>query len=307
MSDKPVDIDICVATYKRPDWLRKLLDSLLKQECGRQTRIRIIVVDNDREASARDVVEEFQAHSPIEIVYDIEPEQNISLARNRAISHARGDYIAFIDDDEIAAPDWIENLLNTAQRLDADVVFGPVLPLYTDDMPEWIIQGRFFERPRYDTGTEMPHGGTGNVLIKRELLGKLHGLFLHEYGLTGGGDTEFFMRVCESGAKMLWCDSAIVYERIPVERMTISWLVRRAYRGGQTGKRLFCRKMTRRRIILWHLEKMAVLSLSILVLPVGCLLGRAKLVRILQRIAICAGQLTGRERFLFYEYGRPST
>ena len=307
MLDKSVDIDICMATYKRPDLLRKLLNSLLKQECGQHISIRIIVVDNDREASARKVVEEYQAHSPMEIVYDIEPEQNISLARNRAMSHARGVYIAFIDDDEIAAPDWIENLLDTAQRLGADVVFGPVLPLYTEDMPEWIIKGRFFERPRYDTGTEMAHGGTGNVFLNRELLVNLDDLFLHEFGLTGGGDTEFFMRVCESGARMLWCDSAIVYEHIPVERMTISWLVRRAYRGGQAGKRLFCRKMTRRKIILWHIEKVAVLSLSIMVLPVCCLLGRARLVRVLQRIAICAGQLAGRGRFLFYEYGSPST
>ena len=306
MSDKPVDIDICVATYKRPDLLKKLLDSLLKQECGQHLTLRIIVVDNDREASARDVVEAFQARSPIEIVYDIEQEQNISLARNRAMTHARGDYIAFIDDDEIAAPDWIENLLDTAQRLGADVVFGPVLPQYTEDMPDWIIQGRFFERPRYDTGAVMPHGATNNVMLKRELLGNLDDLFLHEYGLTGGGDTEFFMRVCESGARMLWCDSAIVYEHIPVERMTISWLVRRAYRGGLVAGRMQLSEMGFQGRTVWFLKRSLALMGSTVLFPLSSFTGKPGIVRAMRRIALCSGQLSALTRMHYYEYKKQS-
>lgn len=103
-------IDVCIATYKRPQLLKKLLLSLVGQETGGEFSFSIIVTDNDAQRSAEPVVRELNA-SGQKIIYAVEPEQNISLARNKSLSFATGDYIATIDDDEYADPRWLLNCI----------------------------------------------------------------------------------------------------------------------------------------------------------------------------------------------------
>src|SRR6202022_4183548 len=100
MSDHMKHIAVCICTYKRPDYLKRLLKELIGQETGGLFTYSIVVVDNDRSESARAVVSDMAASSPIPVKYCMEPRQNIALARNRAIENAQGDFVAFIDDDD---------------------------------------------------------------------------------------------------------------------------------------------------------------------------------------------------------------
>lgn len=127
-------IDICLATFKRPNLLAEALQSLARLKVD-GFRIRVIVVDNDRYATAHATVEEFRQSVSFEVIYDVEPIQSIPLARNRALSHVRGDYFAFFDDDETVPANWLTTLLATMRRYDADVVFGPVEGLLPSDAP----------------------------------------------------------------------------------------------------------------------------------------------------------------------------
>ena len=73
----------------------------------------MVVAYNDHRRSAKQVVSEFAATSSIPVFYCVEPEQNIALARNKALASSRGDFVAFIDDDEVPGKDWLWNLLKT--------------------------------------------------------------------------------------------------------------------------------------------------------------------------------------------------
>src|SRR3954470_3016682 len=78
-------ITVCVCTYKRPELLKQLLTEVERQTTGGCFEYSVVVADNDAKMSAQAIVREFNAKSQLEIEYCVEPEQNIALARNRAI------------------------------------------------------------------------------------------------------------------------------------------------------------------------------------------------------------------------------
>lgn len=302
MSEQPIHIDICIATYRRPVLLRQLLESIERQQLPVMVFLKIIVVDNDVSESARDVVAAFAGHSLWPVQYDVEPEKNIAKARNRTLSHATGDYVLFVDDDEYADDWWIRNLLKAATGFNADVVFGPVLPVYQDNTPEWIVKGKFFERPRFATGTIRSNGATGNTLVKRYCLEMVTVFFDLQYGVTGGEDIDFFNRIGLCGLRMVWCDEALVYEVVPPERMTIQWLTGRALRGGQTFGRIFKRSLPFPLKMCWLAQRVLYLVIAVFALPFVWVTGRARGVRVLQKVCSSLGHLTSVGRIYYQEY-----
>ncbi len=228
-----VRIDICIATFRRPALLERLLRDLSAQQLPEGVTTHIIVADNDVRESARSVVTAFQA-SGASVEYLTQPEQNIALTRNRALHHSQGDLIAFIDDDESAPKDWLAALLTTMEQCTADVVLGPVNGVLPLNAPDWLVKGRFFERPERETGLRVKAmvGGTGNALVRASTVrGRF--AFNPRFGLSGGEDTDFFHRLWRSGAVVVWCQEAGLTESVPEERMTVRWLLRRAVRTGQ--------------------------------------------------------------------------
>ncbi len=172
MSTEPVHITVCICTFRRPTLLRKLLEHLDRQESGGRFTFDIVVTDNDGGHSAQDVVASFAASSKVAAIYCSEPRQNIALARNAALKHATGAYAAFIDDDEFPEPGWLAAMLAACETYRAAGVLGPVRPHFEESPPDWIITGRFCERPEHPTGTVMDweECRTGNVLLRRHML-----------------------------------------------------------------------------------------------------------------------------------------
>lgn len=295
-------IDVCVASYKRPEGLRRLLQSLRSQRLPDEVTVGVIVVDNDRNETARPVVDEAIAQGQA-IVYDVEPEQNIALARNRSLSHSQADFVAFIDDDEFADPHWLAQLKQTAEDFDADVVFGPVVPLLPDNAPRWVVAGRFFERPRQKTGDSVRHGRTSNALVRCATLAGLgKAPFDPLLGLTGGSDFAMFRELRSAGARLVWCDDAAVTEEVPDERLTARWLVLRAFRGGQ----IFATRSGSRpqgvALFPWGLQRVMVIFggalLAILVLPVS----RVWAIRAILKASGHLGQLMSLTSYRYHEY-----
>lgn len=228
-------LSICIITYKRPSSLQRLLQSFthLKFEKSKQPLIEIIIVDNDKDMTAKEIVEEMKESLQWPIKYFVEERRGIPFARNTALSHSKDrDCIAFIDDDEITTESWIDELLNALNTYDADVVGGPVLSLFESKPPDWIIRGKFFDRPRSQSGTVLPYVATNNVLLKYRIIQTVPILFDESFGLSGGTDTDFFMRIAECGFKIIWCDEAIVHEYVPQDRANLFWLLKRSFRKG---------------------------------------------------------------------------
>lgn len=226
-------VSICIATFRRPERLRALLRDLADQSL---TPYEVIVVDNDACGSARGIVDWARAtFETLPIRYDVQPVQNISLTRNRTVELARGDWLAFIDDDERAAVNWLLELASAARRYSADCVLAPVVPVVAHTAPRWIQRGAFYDWPRLPSGSVVPRNQLrfGNVLIRGSLLRRTSTPFDPEYGLTGGEDGDLLARLAHAGARIVWCDTAIVREPIEAARLSLGWLLGRALRGGQ--------------------------------------------------------------------------
>ena len=227
-------ISVCICTYQRPVLLKRLLDRLDQQRTDNQFSYSIIVSDNDSQLSAQSVIAEFIENSKIELIYCFESRQNIALARNKALEHATGEFIAFIDDDEFPEYDWLLMMLKTCEDYQVGGILGPVRPHFEETPPSWIIKGRFCDRPEYPTGRVMDWGEcrTGNLLFQSSILNGVSEAFKPEFG-NGGEDKDFFMRMTQQGHMFRWCNEGITYETVPQERWNRTYMLKRAMLRGK--------------------------------------------------------------------------
>lgn len=229
-------ISICLCTYKRAH-LIKTLESINALTIPDNTEIEVIVIDNDEGKYAESIVFGKSDNYRHRLTYINQPIKNISIARNEYLKAAKGEYIASLDDDEIVDKEWLVNLLNTAVKYKASVVFGQVKPIYPNHTPNWIVQGRFFDRKVRETGTEVSSGGAGCTLIRKEALLKTGYTFDAKFGKTGGEDSDLFYRLHKKGFKLVYCKEAFVSEEVEPERLNCKYLFKRAIRIGQTFSR----------------------------------------------------------------------
>jgi glycosyltransferase involved in cell wall biosynthesis len=290
-----IKVDVLICTYKRPKLLRSTLNGI---ENGNNDGllIRVIVVDNDNNESARELVKRYIANSTHEYIYLTQPIQNISITRNCALAASDGDYAVFIDDDEVPEPDWIQNLVKTARGFRKQIVFGPVISRYVDNIPKWIIDGGFFEfRSRYVTGTKIPllEMRTGNVLICGNLLRQTNSRFDHQLGLSGGEDYEFFRNLVSTGVIGIWCDEAQVHEWVPRNRATVKWLIRRSFRIGSVDG--FSRRRSRqiKKIFIALAKGIALFLIGSINGSLLCFCSKHEIVRALQKTFLGLGIIYG--------------
>jgi succinoglycan biosynthesis protein ExoM len=180
------------------------------------------------------VAEQAQSSLPLDLLYCVEPQQNIALARNKALANAQGEFVAFIDDDELPGEEWLLKLFQTCESYQADGVLGPVLPRFEQEPPAWVTKGGFCDRPLHETGfiIDPNEGRTGNLLLKKSILAGIDPVFLPEFG-GGGEDRNFFKRMIEKGHRFVWCNEAAVDELVPPLRCKRSFMLRRALLRGK--------------------------------------------------------------------------
>ncbi len=223
-------IDVCICTFRR-EALQATLASLAGQVLPAGMRLRVIVADNDDAPVRRARIEAAGAALGLALTYVHAPARNISVARNACLDAARADWLAFIDDDEIAAPGWIMALLD--RRPGHDIVFGVSQARYPHPQtPAWVIAGDFHSN-RIAGNDPAWNGYTANVLIDRRVIAAAGIRFQATLGQTGGEDTMFFFDARRAGARFGYAPDAIVTEDTPVERAGWRWLARRRFRSGQ--------------------------------------------------------------------------
>ncbi|GGO78006.1 glycosyl transferase family A [Marinobacterium nitratireducens] len=229
-------INVSVCTYRREKLLFACLQSLSAITVPRGTVVKISVVDNDSEMSARQVVAEIQNSTGCEITYAVEEKRGIPCARNRAIDIANSmgaDLLVFIDDDEIAEPDWLEALFRVSGDYDHQaVIHGAVLSELDPSVPK-SISGLFSTRVRSERQA-LTACATDNVMIPLAFVNRERLRFDESKPLAGGTDTIFFTQAHKLGLNIYQTNTAKVTETIPLSRTRLSWLSKRKFRAGVT-------------------------------------------------------------------------
>jgi hypothetical protein len=232
---RPATLRVVVAmlTYRRPDDLAAAVPAVLAQAADETDDVRLLVVDNDPDGSARAFVEASGAD------YLHEPHPGIAAARNAALRAADdADVLVFVDDDERPREGWLSALLATYR--DAGVgacVVGPVVSAYEVPLDDWVVAGRFFDRRRLTTGTRVTVAATNNLLLDVAAVRAAGVRFDEAFGLSGGSDTLFTRRLAQAGVPMVWCDEAVVTDVVPAARTTRAWVLHRATRSGNSASR----------------------------------------------------------------------
>lgn len=227
-------ICVCVCTYLRPTELKRLLTALTHQETKGLFSYSIVVADNDDQRSAQGVVRDLATMSPTDVIYCVEPRRSIALARNMSIEHAKGEAIAFIDDDEIPPCDWLFTLFKARIDYRAAAVLGPVRPQFDTKPPAWLLKSRLCDRPEHPSGfvISWTEGRTGNALIDMKCINGFSEVFRSCFNI-GGSDADLFYRIIKNGHKVVWCNEAVVYEAVPPHHWNRSYLIKRALLRGR--------------------------------------------------------------------------
>ncbi len=301
-------VAIGITTYKRPEGLCRLIESLERLRFAEVApRVRILVVDNDADKTAAAVCEPLSTRIQWPLLYDVEPRPGISHGRNRVVVRARDedDFLAFVDDDETVDPEWLDELLRVQRKYDADVVTGPALPQFPPEAPAWAKESRFFDPKRYATGAQLDHAYTNNVLLSARIFQEQQPIFDERFGLTGGGDLHAFTRLSRAGCRIVWADEAIVHDHLPMSRLTRRWVLRRAYRNGNTHG-IICRMLDG-----WSVESarflgkaLRILLRAAVLLPPGLIFRRQHVFKHVRQVVYGSGMLTGWLKFRFKEYKR---
>jgi succinoglycan biosynthesis protein ExoM len=232
------DVDICICTYRRAEIVDALRAVAALEGCE-ELKICVIVADNALKPEARTWVSNAARELGLDLLYVHAPAHNISVARNACLDAGSAEWIAFLDDDERAAPGWLKALIAEARRGNWDAVLGPIQAIYQNSAPAWLRSGDFHStRPVFVRG-RIETGYTGNVLIRRVAIQRERLRFRPELGRSGGEDVDFFYRLRDCGGRIGFARDALVYEPVPTERACLAWLLKRSFRAGQThGARL---------------------------------------------------------------------
>lgn len=302
---------VAVLTYRRPDDLVAVLPLLVRQVAELGCGGEVLVVDNDPDGGARAVVDPRRAAPSVRYVH--EPQPGIAAARNRALAEAESaqvDLLVFIDDDERPVEDWLRLLVETYERHRPAAVVGPVVSEFAVPPEAWIRAGRFFDRRRLPTGTEVMIAATNNLLLDVAQVRTLGLTFDERFGISGGSDMLLTRRLTAAGGRMVWCDEAIVIDVVPADRSSRTWVLRRAYRSGNTWARTsivladgaIARTLTRGRLCLQGGVRVVAGALRMAVgTVVVSMVHRARGRRTLAR---GAGMLSGAIGIVYVEYGR---
>lgn len=236
-------ITVAICTRNRAHYLPDLFAALLKQS---YINFELLLVDNASDDKTAEVANEHGLEFA-DLKYVREATVGIAIARNTAVLAAKGDIVCFIDDDVLPTPEWLDILVRPLRQNAAiGIVGGPLLPLWAGGKrPEWLsmeyepVLGllglRFGNRSGLcDSSRSGPWGG--NMAFRRDAFLAMGGCpefhaprqayhFCEDTRIVGG--------IMDAGWLNYFSADAVVYHRVPEERLSKSFLDRRSFQIGQ--------------------------------------------------------------------------
>lgn len=241
MSD--VQLTIVLATRNRQHLLARVLEGYRRTTVP-PVRWKLVIVDNGSSDATAAMLASFQRNLPLEFIF--EPVAGKNRALNRALPALEGRLVVVTDDDAIPSTTFLTAWTN---YLDFDSDFGlfggSIIPLFHRKPPKWLANSKFNFSMMF-AERDLPEGPTdagaiygGNMAVRKAIFDKGFrfddsiGPNALDSDYPMGGETEFCVRVAQSGVKCWSAKQPLVHHVIEAEQLKLKAWARRAYRTGR--------------------------------------------------------------------------
>ena len=245
-----MDITVVLCTYNRCRNLVTALNSIAASMLPQSVEWEVLLVDNNSSDQTCQVAEDFCSRHHPRFRYLFERQPGLSYARNAGIREAKGDIIAFMDDDVIVEPTWLQNLTANMRNGEWAGVGGRVFPEWNCPPPQWLSLDQWYALgplPNFDFGpdacelTEPPFGA--NMAFRKRMFQK-YGGFRTDLGRRPGSlmsneDTEFGRRLLAAGERFRYEPSAVVYHPVQKDRTEKKYFLSWWFHKGEANIRQF--------------------------------------------------------------------
>ena len=238
------EVIVAIPTFRRPRSLERLLLALEKIQTT--ASVTVLVADNDAvKHEGADKCAAIRARGyrwPLRSM--VVAARGIAQVRNALVEVALGDermeHLAMIDDDEWPQPQWLSALLAEQAKTCAGVLQGSILFEFDKPPQDWASAFDGMSDVRHPSGPVEMLQGSGNLLMTRAALETLPApRFDPDFALTGGEDSDFFVRLKQAGVRFAWSDEGVVHTEVPATRTSLKWALSRAYSIGNSDMRVF--------------------------------------------------------------------
>lgn len=227
-----IKLSIIICTYNREKYISESVNASLNQTVS-YSDYQVVVVNNNSTDTTDAICQKLLEKKQFD--YFIEKKQGLSHARNRGIEEAKGDIIAFIDDDAMMEPDYVENLLAFFRRhKEVAAVGGRIYPRYEEQKASWLSPVLMPLIAALDMGDKsrpflmgkFPIGA--NMAFRKSVFEKI-GLFNVNLGrngtkLQGGEEKDLFARMRSEYLTIWYCPDIVVHHVIPSSRLEESYI-----------------------------------------------------------------------------------
>jgi glycosyltransferase involved in cell wall biosynthesis len=237
-------ISVVICTYNRAALLANLLENLSVQNIDPST-YEIIIVDNNSLDQTRNVVEAFAA-SHGNVSYGFEACQGLSWARNHGYRIARGEYVAYLDDDCKVPAQWLAVAQDVIERIAPGMFGGPYYAVYDSPKPHWYLDryGSHVQGDQARQLTQDEYLDGANLFIRRSILEALGG-FNRTLGMVGdelgyGEETALqqSLRTTRPEEAIYYEPRLFVHHIVSARKMTLRWSARQVFVAGRYWQRM---------------------------------------------------------------------
>lgn len=243
-----IDISVIMCTHNRAFLLPDVLNSLEKTEPPENTEIELVIVDNACSDNTFQTIEEYAQNSKFKTIPLKEPKKGKTFALNTAINIAKGNLLAFVDDDHLISPGYFKAIHSALENYpDFNLFCGRIMPNWDGTEPAWVHDDinypiRPFPIPNFNMGdhvleVQLDKGmfipGAGNLVIKESVFEDI-GLFSEGFGpkghnLRGGEDLEFVRRALKQGERLIYIPEILQYHQVDKKKLTLNYVIKKAY------------------------------------------------------------------------------
>lgn len=231
-------LSIIICSYNRASYISDALTSLYNQS-SELDNFEVIIVDNNSTDNTKEVYAIWrQTNTNGQFTFISETKQGASFARNTGATIAKGEWVCFMDDDAVATPNYVENILKHIQNKPDAVGFGGrIIPKYIPSEPKWMsyyvssLVGNFDYAPIACAFENGKYPLESNMIVKKSVYDQIGGFNVNLPGVVGtlriGGEgKELFYKILALGHIIYYDPAICVHHVVEVKKLTSEYMYR---------------------------------------------------------------------------------